>query len=85
LNSPDLNLQQSAYYNRGNTLYYAGENATDPAKRNDFWKRSVQDFDSALKLKADDADAKFNRFCEAKTRGSRGTAETKLSARRSAK
>jgi Ca-activated chloride channel family protein len=32
LNSPDLNLQQSAYYNRGNTLYYAGENATDPAK-----------------------------------------------------
>jgi Ca-activated chloride channel family protein len=61
LNSPDLNLQQSAYYNRGNTLYYAGEQATDPAKRNDLWKKSVQDFDSALKLKADDVDAKFNR------------------------
>jgi Ca-activated chloride channel family protein len=61
LNSPDLNLQQSAYYNRGNTLYYAGEHAPDPTKRNDLWKKSVQDFDSALKLKADDVDAKFNR------------------------
>lgn len=60
LNSPDLNLQQSAYYNRGNTLYYAGEQLQDPSKRSELWKKSVKDFESALKLNPQDADAKFN-------------------------
>ena len=60
LNSPDLNLQQSAYYNRGNTLYYAGEQLPDPSKRSELWKKSVKDFESALKLNPQDTDAKFN-------------------------
>jgi len=62
LSSPDLSLQQQAYYNRGNTFYYLGENNPDPAKRTETWKQSVQDFESSLKLNPQDPDAKYN--CE---------------------
>jgi len=60
LSSPDLKLQQSAYYNRGNTLYHLGERDPDPNQRMESWKKSVTDFQSALKLNPQDADAKFN-------------------------
>lgn len=59
LNSPDLQLQESAYYNRGNSYYYLGEQ--DPTKRSEAWKKSLQDFQSALKLNPKDQDAEFNR------------------------
>lgn len=60
LASPDLKLQQGAYYNRGNTLYYLGESNPDPAKRTEAWEKSLKDFESTLKLNPQDADAKFN-------------------------
>ncbi len=60
LTSPDLKLQERAYYNRGNTLYHLGEANSDPSKRSETWKKSLEDFQSTLKLNPQDADAKFN-------------------------
>lgn len=59
--SSDPALLSNAYYNQANTLYRLGEQAPDPATRMENWKQSVQHYDSALKLNAQDADAKFNR------------------------
>lgn len=61
LNTPDLNLQQSAYYNRGNAWFELGEEAPEIAQKSEFWKKSVQDFESALKLNPKDPDAVYNR------------------------
>ncbi len=59
--SPDVNLQELAYYNRGNSLYYLGEGNPDPGKKTEAWEKSLKDFESSLKLNPQDADAKFNR------------------------
>lgn len=56
----DLKLQQSAYYNRGNTLYQLGERAEEPDKKREAWEQSLEDFEATLKLNAQDADAKNN-------------------------
>ena len=61
LNSPDLKLQESAYYNRGNSSYWLGEKAPDPKQRSEAWERSLKDYDLTLKLNPQDVDAKFNR------------------------
>jgi Ca-activated chloride channel family protein len=58
--APDLNLQQHAYFNRGNTLYYLGESNPDPNNRTETWQKAVQDYDNALKINPQDGDAKFN-------------------------
>jgi Ca-activated chloride channel family protein len=60
LAAPDLRLQGQAYYNRGNSLYHLGESAPDDAKKMETWQKSLQDYQSALKLNQQDADAKFN-------------------------
>jgi Ca-activated chloride channel family protein len=60
LASPDLLLQQRAYYNLGNTMYRAGEKATDSTKKQEAWDSAVKNYESALKLNQQDADAKFN-------------------------
>ena len=60
LTSPDLKLQEQAYYNRGNTLFYMGEQNPDPSKRTENWKKALQDFESSMKLAPQDPDAKFN-------------------------
>ena len=59
-NATDLRLQGMAYYNRGNTLYYLGEQDPDTSKRGETWKKAVQDFQNSLKLNPQDKDAKFN-------------------------
>jgi len=56
----DLKLQQSAFYNRGNTLYQLGERAEEPDKKREAWEQSLEDFEATLKLNAQDADAKNN-------------------------
>lgn len=61
ISSPDLKLQEAAYYNRGNSSYRLGENSADPKQRTDAWERAVKDYDLTLKLNSQDADAKFNR------------------------
>lgn len=61
LTSPDLELQQRAYYNRGNTEFRVGESQADPKQRSKHWKKAIRDYESALKLNAKDPQATFNR------------------------
>src|ERR1041385_810135 len=60
LNSPDLEMLEKAYYNRGNTLYQLGALNPDPEKRKKAWEDALNDFDSAKRLNEQDADAKHN-------------------------
>ena len=62
-NAKRLAEQQDAYYNLGNTLYREGQKAEkgDAAKTIKTWTQAVKVYDSALQLRADDTDAKFNR------------------------
>ena len=58
--SPDLKLQQQSYYNLGNTLFEAGEQAEEPDKKQTAWENAAQSFENSLKLNSLDADAKNN-------------------------
>src|SRR5438093_1118685 len=60
LNAPDLNLQQRAYYNLGNTCYRAGEQVPDDQARIAQWEKAVESYQSAAALDPQDADAKYN-------------------------
>jgi len=60
VSSSDLKLQQLSYYNRGNAQYWLGEKNSDPAKRTEAWEKSIKDYELAMKLNPQDADAKFN-------------------------
>jgi Ca-activated chloride channel family protein len=55
--------QEDAYYNLGNTLYRAGQKTegSAPQQTIDTWTQAVKAYDTALQLRADDADSKFNR------------------------
>jgi Ca-activated chloride channel family protein len=61
LAAQDLQLQQSAYYNLGNTLYRQGETLSDPDQKMELWQNALKLYDGTLKLDPQDADAKFNR------------------------
>ncbi|HEV2700603.1 MAG TPA: VWA domain-containing protein [Steroidobacteraceae bacterium] len=63
LKTRDVPLQQSAYYNLGNTLFRQGEKgaATDPQTTMKTWQQSIGAYDTALQLQPADQDAKFNR------------------------
>jgi Ca-activated chloride channel family protein len=56
----DLQLQQRAYYNLGNTQYRLGEAAHDPTKMQQDWEQAISSYESALALNHQDEDAKFN-------------------------
>jgi Ca-activated chloride channel homolog len=60
LASPDLKLQEQAYYNLGNTLYQRGEPETDLDQKKKAWEQAIRNYENALKLNAQDADAKNN-------------------------
>lgn len=60
LTSPDLKIQEQAYYNFGNALYRQGERAGDPNQQFQSWSQAVKSYESALKLDPNDEDAKFN-------------------------
>jgi Ca-activated chloride channel family protein len=60
LASPDLEMQQRAYYNLGNTLYRLGEKISEPEKKQQAWENSIKQYESALKLNQQDPDARFN-------------------------
>ncbi|MCC7518635.1 MAG: VWA domain-containing protein [Verrucomicrobiae bacterium] len=59
--NPDL--PPKAFYNLGNALYRTGQGVekTKPEDALKAWEKAVESYDQSLKLKADDADAKFNR------------------------
>lgn len=63
LNTDDVPVQQQAYYDMGNTQYRLGQKTekSSPEETIKTWQSAIQSYDAALKLKADDADAKFNR------------------------
>jgi Ca-activated chloride channel family protein len=58
-----LSDQQDAYYNLGNALYRAGQQVENSAPQEAIarWTDAVKAYDTALQLRADDADSKFNR------------------------
>jgi Ca-activated chloride channel family protein len=56
----DLGLQQRAYYNVGNAQFRLGEDTAEPDKRMRLWEQALKNYDSALKLDGNDADARFN-------------------------
>lgn len=58
--SPDLKLQEQAYYNLGNTLYRLGEQNHDPSRKSAVWEQSLTNYNNSLQLNPQDADAKFN-------------------------
>jgi Ca-activated chloride channel family protein len=55
--------QEDAYYNLGNTLYRTGQKTEESAPQQTMqtWTQAVKAYDTALELRADDADSKFNR------------------------
>ncbi len=59
--STDPELLARAYYNLGNAFYRLGEQAGNPAEAIPNWQLAVTNFQSALKLSPQDADAEFNR------------------------
>jgi Ca-activated chloride channel family protein len=62
----DPKLLENVYYNLGNASYRLGEHAPDPSETIGHWKEALARYDSALKLNAKDADARFNRDLVAK-------------------
>jgi Ca-activated chloride channel family protein len=63
--SPDLKLQQQAFYNLGNTLYRMGELKFTPdadglSAMQETWTNAVQSYAHAAQLNTNDMDAAFN-------------------------
>jgi Ca-activated chloride channel family protein len=63
--SPDLKLQQQAFYNLGNTLYRMGELKFTPDAdgldaMTETWTNAAQCYAHAVQLNTNDADAAFN-------------------------
>jgi Ca-activated chloride channel family protein len=56
-------VQQSAYYNLGDTQYRLGQKTekSNPQDTIKSWEQAVQSYEAALQIKPDDADAKYNR------------------------
>jgi Ca-activated chloride channel family protein len=55
--------QEDAYYNLGNTLYRAGQQLEKSAPQEAIqkWTAAVKAYDTAMQLRANDADSKYNR------------------------
>jgi Ca-activated chloride channel family protein len=60
LTTPDLQLQQRAYYNLGNAQFRRGEEADELDRKQQSWDQAVASYESAVKLDPKDADARFN-------------------------
>ncbi|MBM3849886.1 MAG: VWA domain-containing protein [Verrucomicrobia bacterium] len=60
LRSPDLDLQQKAWYNLGNARFRAGESEQDPEKKRAQWQQALSSFTGALKLNPGDTAAQAN-------------------------
>ncbi len=63
--SPDLKLQQQAYYNLGNTLYRQGELKFEPDTEGldameETWQQAVKSYERAAELSTNDVDAAYN-------------------------
>ena len=63
LKTGQVPVQQNAYYNLGNTKYRLGQKTEkeNPQETIKTWEGAVKSYDTALQIKADDADATHNR------------------------
>ncbi len=61
--SQRLAVQQDAYYNLGNALYRAGQKTEQTSTQETLkkWNDAVKAYETALQLRADDSDSKYNR------------------------
>lgn len=60
LSTPDLEMQQRAYYNLGHAHFRGGEQEQDPQEKLKHWESSLSRFESATKLNPSDGDASHN-------------------------
>jgi Ca-activated chloride channel homolog len=60
LASPDVKLQQKAYFNIGNAQYRLGEAAKDLDGVQQEWEQAIKSFEDAVTLDKNDADAAHN-------------------------
>ena len=62
LASENLSLQESAFYNLGNTHYRMGESQLEnnPQETIALWEQGLKDYENAINLNSEDEDAKFN-------------------------
>jgi Ca-activated chloride channel family protein len=60
LASPDVKLQQQAYYNIGNVQYLQGEAAKDLDGVQELWEQAIKTYQNAVTLNTNDADAAHN-------------------------
>jgi len=60
LTNSDVKLQQRAYYNLGSARYRMGEGMEQWEGRKKLWEEAARNFQSAVALQADDADARYN-------------------------
>ena len=60
LTNADINLQQRAYYNIGNTLFRLGEASDAFAEKQKQWEQSLKSYQNAVALRTNDLDAVFN-------------------------
>jgi Ca-activated chloride channel homolog len=60
LESPDLELQEKAHYNLGNTYFRLGEAERNAKRQKTALERSLQNFQHALSLNPDNRDAQHN-------------------------
>jgi len=63
--SPDIKLQQQAFYNLGNTLYRQGELKFEPDTEGldameETWQQAVKSYEHAAELNTNDLDAAYN-------------------------
>ena len=58
--SPDLKLQQQAFYNLGNVQFRAGQLGQDLDEMEEKWKSAEQSYQRASSLDTNDVDAAFN-------------------------
>jgi len=63
LKTGQVPVQRNAYYNLGNAKYRLGQKTEkeNPQETIKTWEEAVKSYDTALQIKADDADAKHNR------------------------
>jgi Ca-activated chloride channel homolog len=56
----DVNAQERAHYNLGNTHFQQGAPATDPKQKQQHWEQAISDYSQALQLDTNDLDARNN-------------------------
>ena len=60
LSAKDIRLQQSAYFNLGNTHFRLGQQADDLDKLQESWEEAIKQYDHAVVLDKADENAAFN-------------------------